>query len=102
MNVQSEAGFWGETHKLVTEQLIARDRASFVDALGVRAAIAWLRSRASVADVESFGLHRFAVIAVIATLRQLSDDDPRVSTLYNEWDRARDLAADTLRVAARR
>ena len=98
-----EAAFWNAAHKQVTNALIERDPSSFKVAQDSRTAVAWLQSRVDSVDAESFpGLHKFAVMAVGATLRQMTDSDPRVLALYEDWSKAQQVAADALRIAARR
>jgi hypothetical protein len=98
-----ESDFWGATHVQVTEILIEQDRSGFNEALESRKVIAWLASRADAADPESFaGLHKFAVMAVAATLRLLDDTDVRVVSLYEDWAHSKTKAESALRLAAKR
>jgi len=92
--------FWGAAHAHVVNALAERDRAGFDAAVMSRRAVAWLQRRAAEASDDSFGLHRFAVMAVKLTLQQLHDADARVSGLYAEWDTVRATAAEALRKAA--
>lgn len=99
----NEADFWGVAHVQVTNRLIEQDPSGFNEALELRKAIAWLSSRADSADPESFGgLHKFAVMAVAATLRQFNDSDPQVIGLYENWARAKAMAETALSLAAKR
>ena len=98
-----ESAFWGNTHNDVVRQIIERDPGGCHEALASRTAVAWLLRSLESADASSFnGVHRFAVLTVITTLRQIAENDPRVIALYDHWARAQQIAAEALRLASRR
>ena len=78
-----EQAFWSEAHTRVVMSLIERDRISFEEALSTKRVAEWLRAQFVKVEPGSFAeLHRFAVIAVEATLQQLNDSDSALQDLY--------------------